>query len=284
MRFASLPLIWLGSTFVMASLHGVCFVIYLFGDARQLYPYELARPSFESMSRTNLSQSAIDLPAEKPKSETNVIFPTSSTSSLKQRQGTQVDEEAAIHGIQVTPVLTEQQPPATPATDKAKSVTSLQANVLDVVAPFTTSEPPPDADPSVHFRVVEGETSDNYLPFIRSARSSTAPAFKDRLGITWSFEQIPRTRTKSNSSSTPPRNESTLAESLSEKDRVTTASGPAWAFSKNSPVLCPLTGVQSPIVTRAQWEVAVKSMITSIVFTAALGAAILAIPSRTIVH
>ncbi|KAG9104058.1 hypothetical protein FRC06_005758 [Ceratobasidium sp. 370] len=48
LRVAALPVFWLGAWITIMSLHGVCIVIFLFGDARQLYPYELARPKITS--------------------------------------------------------------------------------------------------------------------------------------------------------------------------------------------------------------------------------------------
>ncbi|KZV81331.1 hypothetical protein EXIGLDRAFT_779856 [Exidia glandulosa HHB12029] len=43
--FAALPCLWLGVGTLVAGLHGVCVVIFLFGDARQLHPFELVSPS-----------------------------------------------------------------------------------------------------------------------------------------------------------------------------------------------------------------------------------------------
>ncbi|KDQ21189.1 hypothetical protein BOTBODRAFT_168516 [Botryobasidium botryosum FD-172 SS1] len=43
-RWASLPCFWLGWLTTVASTHGVCLSIYLFGDARQMHPFELVRP------------------------------------------------------------------------------------------------------------------------------------------------------------------------------------------------------------------------------------------------
>jgi hypothetical protein len=47
-RLSSIPALWLGFATVIAGLHGVCVLIFLFGDARQLYPYELRRPNISS--------------------------------------------------------------------------------------------------------------------------------------------------------------------------------------------------------------------------------------------
>ncbi|CAG8576831.1 7303_t:CDS:2, partial [Acaulospora colombiana] len=47
-RLAAIPGLWFGFTTLICGLHGVCIVIFLFGDARQLYPYELRRPDISS--------------------------------------------------------------------------------------------------------------------------------------------------------------------------------------------------------------------------------------------
>ncbi|KAG8811755.1 hypothetical protein FRC17_002335, partial [Serendipita sp. 399] len=47
-RLTSIPPLWVGFATLLAGLHGVCVIIFLFGDARQLYPYELKRPPISS--------------------------------------------------------------------------------------------------------------------------------------------------------------------------------------------------------------------------------------------
>ncbi|KDN45506.1 hypothetical protein RSAG8_04830, partial [Rhizoctonia solani AG-8 WAC10335] len=53
LRLAALPILWLGATIFLSSIHGICFIIYLLGDARQLYPFELARPPISSPLHIN---------------------------------------------------------------------------------------------------------------------------------------------------------------------------------------------------------------------------------------
>ncbi|KLO12246.1 hypothetical protein SCHPADRAFT_998285 [Schizopora paradoxa] len=43
-RLAALPGLWLGLTIIVASLRGVCMMVYVFGDFRQLRRFELERP------------------------------------------------------------------------------------------------------------------------------------------------------------------------------------------------------------------------------------------------
>ncbi|CAE6411090.1 unnamed protein product, partial [Rhizoctonia solani] len=40
----SLPLVWIGLWFMLVTLSGHCLTVYVTGDARQLYPWEMARP------------------------------------------------------------------------------------------------------------------------------------------------------------------------------------------------------------------------------------------------
>ncbi|EJD44072.1 hypothetical protein AURDEDRAFT_185128 [Auricularia subglabra TFB-10046 SS5] len=62
LSFAALPCLWLGVGTLVAGLHGVCVVIFLFGDARQLHPYELVSPSeaeiFQARPRSRRSSVA----------------------------------------------------------------------------------------------------------------------------------------------------------------------------------------------------------------------------------
>ncbi|KAF9233377.1 hypothetical protein BU15DRAFT_7924, partial [Melanogaster broomeanus] len=44
MRLVAFPGLWLGLTILIASLQGICLMVYIFGDLRQLRKFELARP------------------------------------------------------------------------------------------------------------------------------------------------------------------------------------------------------------------------------------------------
>lgn len=44
LRLLVIPGMWLGLTIMLASLHGVCMMVYIFGDLRQLRKFELSRP------------------------------------------------------------------------------------------------------------------------------------------------------------------------------------------------------------------------------------------------
>ncbi|KAF9645755.1 hypothetical protein BDM02DRAFT_417328 [Thelephora ganbajun] len=51
LRVLAFPGLWLGLTIVLASLRGVCMMIYVFGDLRQLRSFELARPPISPPQR-----------------------------------------------------------------------------------------------------------------------------------------------------------------------------------------------------------------------------------------
>ena len=47
-RLACIPVLWLGFLALLAGLQGVCILIFLFGDVRQLHAYELSKPKISS--------------------------------------------------------------------------------------------------------------------------------------------------------------------------------------------------------------------------------------------
>ncbi|TFY74785.1 hypothetical protein EWM64_g9227 [Hericium alpestre] len=61
LRLAALPGLWLGLTVLLASLHGVCMMVYVFGDFRQLRKFELSRPRI-SAPKSNLDSQRISRP------------------------------------------------------------------------------------------------------------------------------------------------------------------------------------------------------------------------------
>ncbi|KAF9779623.1 hypothetical protein BJ322DRAFT_367307 [Thelephora terrestris] len=51
LRILAFPGLWLGLTIILASLRGICMMIYVFGDLRQLRSFELVRPSISPPRR-----------------------------------------------------------------------------------------------------------------------------------------------------------------------------------------------------------------------------------------
>ncbi len=92
-RLAALPGLWLGLTVIVASLRGVCMMVYVFGDFRQLRRFELERPpapvptqqqldeKAEGHSRSRSASRGADVD-ERRKSSVSVVSTVSSMSSV----------------------------------------------------------------------------------------------------------------------------------------------------------------------------------------------------------
>lgn len=64
LRLTAFPGLWFGLTVLMASLHGICLSVYLFGDVRQLHKFEMDRPPIASSKEKNsLSRPTSGIPA-----------------------------------------------------------------------------------------------------------------------------------------------------------------------------------------------------------------------------
>jgi hypothetical protein len=221
----------------------MCLLIYLFGDARQLYPYELARPSFESLSssmrddktlspNTYTSPTSPTAPWTSDSDATKV--PISPGSSIKKGKD---DLEAGPEGdVYVSPTFPIASPSA--AFHSTRTAQSSQGSVTDIAAPFDTSEVPQNP--------------------LRSAAGIYFPnGSTDQVDRSWKSSFNIRNLAKS------------------RKPNADT-----FAPVKATPMFGSLTEVESPVITRAQWEIAARAMGYSVFITIALGAAILAIPAR----
>ncbi|KAI6121030.1 hypothetical protein EV401DRAFT_1379172 [Pisolithus croceorrhizus] len=65
-RLAALPGLWFGLTILIASLQGICLMIYVFGDLRQLRRFELARPMISRPLPTSISEPFLQVPRPPP--------------------------------------------------------------------------------------------------------------------------------------------------------------------------------------------------------------------------
>ncbi|KAI0269813.1 hypothetical protein BC834DRAFT_819785 [Gloeopeniophorella convolvens] len=66
LRLLALPGLWLGLTILVASMHGVCMMVYVFGDLRQLHKFELARPRISAPRLLDSSSSRPPISAPLP--------------------------------------------------------------------------------------------------------------------------------------------------------------------------------------------------------------------------
>lgn len=187
----------------------MCVVIYIFGDARQLYPYELARPHASLVPKTS-----------------------DTTLQLKESYPSHDDEEG-LKGIVVSPSMHPDSP-----TKELKSPTSSTAPTsAGFISPF------------LYNQTMYGSGAD--APMSPPSTSSSSPA------TTFDFDAL------------PPLNSQLSPEALKGKSK-----------REKVPVFTPLTKVLSPEITRAQWEIMVRSAILGVFVAVVLGAVCIAVPAK----
>jgi len=207
-RFAALPCLWFGAMVVIASLHGVCVVIYLFGDARQLYPYELVRPPAPVNTEKNTElMHHIGGPRMPP------------------------DDEEALHGISISPSFRSDAP--------------LKSGTPTSSVPMSAGFISPSQYSPLLYR-------NDTTP---SALSSGPPA------TMFDFDALPSPLSQLG------------PEALAGK-----------AKREKTPMFGPLTKVLSPEITRAQWEIVIRSAILGVFVAIILGAICIAVPAKNHTH
>ncbi|KAF8753245.1 hypothetical protein RHS01_07069 [Rhizoctonia solani] len=221
LRVAAIPIFWLGAWITIMSLHGVCILIYLAGDSRQLYPYELARPK-------------ITAPISKPQ--------PASISYSEDKPRNDIEKSGG-------------------ATNQVLHVDLEQGHMGSYSSASTLGKHSRHYSTSSMGHDCSIPTSVNNL--IQQPNAAAGLAAPQR----WSFDFDALPSPGPNASADPNQWGSALP---TRSDRN---------FG-SIPTFGPLTKVLSPIVTRAQWEIVVRSAIMGVVVAAILGAICLAIPAR----
>ncbi|KAG8790026.1 hypothetical protein FRC12_012882 [Ceratobasidium sp. 428] len=285
LRLAALPVLWLGATIFLSSIHGICFVIFVLGDARQLHPFELARPSISSPQPLDLPN-----PAHTPESISAFTLGREHSWSASPAY---VEKPAPIRG----PFVANSMPsPATPED-------------IHVSSPFPASPttlPPRITIPSrIHHSRNISNTSGMSIPTIPpysptlSSPFDTAPFIAPFDPSVLEHEEMVETKYHPISNSQPvfnfdelpgchrrivPHQRSSSLNALSESlgSRLRQAGRRiAPEHSNGTPAVAPLTRVWSPLVTRAQWEIVMRSAAVALVFAGVVVGALLAIPPHT---
>ncbi|KAG8999662.1 hypothetical protein FRB94_006004 [Tulasnella sp. JGI-2019a] len=231
-RFAGLPAFWFGATTAIAGFHGVCVVIFLFGDARQLYPYELQTPLLPPVQTTE-PMGLLPLPVTARGSNDG--------HSNNVTNGVATDSQSEVNDgkIRVSNRYSadDQAMPMSPSTIVYNEKDGIPQE-WEVTAGFI---PPAAYTPSI-------TSSNTYSDNSNSNRGSSGALHFD-------FDSLP-----------PP---ATPRRSSEGTDRS--------SFNMKFPtrgVFCTMTKVLSPIVSRAQWEIVIRSAIMG-VFVAIIFSAIM---------
>ncbi|CAE6463292.1 unnamed protein product [Rhizoctonia solani] len=238
LRVAAIPIFWLGAWITIMSLHGVCILIFLFGDARQLYPYELARPKITSpISKPRPAM----LSSPEPKSYNNSEKPENPANQVQLH----VDLEQGHVGScsSASTIGKQSRHYSASSVEHARGHSELTV----MASPETAARSP---------------TSAHSLMEQSSAGMGMAMSPQR-----WSFDFDALPGSTSNPGANPDQWGSTLPARPDEKFRAI-------------PTFGPLTKVLSPIVTRAQWEIVIRSAIMAVVVAVVPGAICLAVPAK----
>ncbi|KAJ1307738.1 hypothetical protein OPQ81_001825 [Rhizoctonia solani] len=242
-RVASIPIFWLGAWITIMSLHGVCIVIFLFGDARQLYPYELARPKITSpIAKPQRAQ--ISCLEAKPQNNPEKLGGPANQVHLH------VDLEQGHIGScsSASTVGKQSRYYSVSSVGHGDNRTRDQSCELTVI----TSPQPVALSPTSAHNLIQHPNAE--------AGTTMSPE-------PWSFDFDALPASTSNPMANPDQWGSTLPTRTDEKFQPI-------------PTFGPLTKVLSPVITHAQWVIVVRSAIMALVISAILGAICLAIPAR----
>ncbi|CAE6413929.1 unnamed protein product [Rhizoctonia solani] len=250
-RFGMIPPLWLGFTVFLCSVNGICLILYLLGGSRQLRPFELIRPTIsgpapvphESPYQASLMTLDTTHDVKAPPMSSSILsfvqYPRTACTS----QGTAVTVDLDTSpNIYVLPRIR----PATPI---------LESRFEFETAGFIPSQEDDDATISDRAGVsVESTVGTSASIQVASARSSTTKLIFD-------FDALP-VKTL-NPTTGPP---------------VLQATGGKGIKRLFINVFGPVTRVRSPVISRAQWEVVVRSMVVSTIVALIVSGILVAAP------
>ncbi|KAH7313225.1 hypothetical protein B0J17DRAFT_724541 [Rhizoctonia solani] len=251
-RFGMIPPLWFGFTVFLCSVNGICLILYLMGGSRQLHPFELIRPSISE-----------PIP-QGPQSPSQASFTTLDT----------VDD-AKVQPISSGATSFVQYPTRThnPQSARALAPVNLDSRsdiyVLPRIRPAT---PIMGTDfrfetagfiPSQEDDIATISDASTYVESTM-APSTSAPSGGGRSSatqFTFDFDTLPNKTL--NSTSGP----LTLGAAHGK--------GVKGLFTK---IFGPVTSVRSPVISRAQWEVVIRSMAVAALVALIVSGVFVAVP------
>ncbi|KIO27126.1 hypothetical protein M407DRAFT_243462 [Tulasnella calospora MUT 4182] len=241
-RLAALFPFWFGAMTAIAGFHGVCVVIFLFGDARQLYPYELCRPMLPAIQP--LAPLTLPLPAT---AKSDAASTNESRRSSLDAGNTAKAGSASPWGddksIPMSPINGQAESTAVHSSTGHKSLVNRGSRSSDYL-PETAGFIHPYYEPSITATSTNAHSSTN--------GSSSAAPYK------FDFDTLPQPSPKR----------------LDDDDKH-------WShFLRERGVFSSLTKVFSPAVTRAQWDIVMRSAILGVLVALILGGICIAIPFK----
>ncbi|KAI0761948.1 hypothetical protein BD413DRAFT_495446 [Trametes elegans] len=163
-RFSAIPGLWLGLTIVISAMYGVCMMIYVFGDLRQLRSFEMAR----------FPEVVSDKAKDEPRPKLNI------------RMFTKLEHQTHLSGrspaaAQLTTEIPTESPESIPASEK--SVVAQSPNDSRISRPSPPKLYIPSPPPPVHTHAPLHTSSRTYPSLARAQSfSSDSTSYSRRPG------------------------------------------------------------------------------------------------------
>ncbi|QRW27773.1 regulator of G protein signaling domain protein [Rhizoctonia solani] len=248
-RFGMIPPLWLGLTVFLCSANGVCLILYLMGGSRQLHPFELVRPAIsapvprEPQSPYQASFTTIDTSHDvkgQPLGSSFVQYPNAVHSPQQARAHVDLSSRPDVY---VLPRIR----PGTP--------------IMESAFEFETAGFIPSQDDDDTATMSDHASTYVESTIAPSASAQTAGARSSVTKFNFDFDALPSKTL--NSTSGPPTLEAARGNGI--KRMLTKVAGP-------------VTRVSSPVISRAQWEVVIRSMVVAALFALIVSGILVAVP------
>ncbi|CAE6498149.1 unnamed protein product [Rhizoctonia solani] len=252
-RFGMIPPLWLGFTVFLCSVNGVCLILYLMGGSRQLHPFELVRPTIsepirrEPQSSYRASLTTLDtthdskIPPTYSSAASFVQYPSAAHTPHRARSHDAVDLSSRPD-IYVLPRIR----PTTP--------------IMDPEFEFETSGFIPSQEDDA---MTVSDQASTYIESIAAPSTTvqSAGARSSATKFTFDFDTLPAKTL--NATSGPPTLEAAHGKGM--KGLLTKVFGP-------------VTRIRSPVISRAQWEVVIRSMAVAAMVALIISSVFVAVP------
>lgn len=251
-RFGMIPPLWLGFTVFLCSVNGICLILYLMAGSRQLHPFELARPPISApvpqqpRSPYQASFTTVDTVQDVKSTPLPTTAPSHSGTSFVQYsapvRGPYGRGGHNLDGMAETYVLPQIRP----------------SSPIDDVFEFETAAFIPVQDDS-DTATVDGQSStyvaSTYTPTIADSAGGQTTSSSTKLAF--DFDSLPA---KTLDPASAPRALQSIHKGFLSK------------------VFAPVTRVRSPVISRAQWEVVVRSMAVAALVALAISGILVPVP------
>ncbi|KAG8732550.1 hypothetical protein FRC11_012652 [Ceratobasidium sp. 423] len=283
-RIPNLSFLWLGMTIFLCSWNGLCLVIYLCGGGRQLRPFELARPSISAPLQVHNGERRISV-----KLEANPY--AASAHSLAESE---TKDDYTIEGKDAILMSPTKPVPATLSRDSRRPA-PLNLSALKKEDSMNREPTSPQkvyvydaSTQAFNEREVGGglymDLESGYPSSPTSTLFETAPFIpiwdgynKESSGA--SFITMADTATLADTVMSPGAD--TASTFSFDFDALPSKHGQTRVQAKRSKmreIFSPLTKIHSPVVSRAQWHIVMRSASWAMLFALVVTGAALAIP------